>query len=333
MTNLLEVKNLNIEYESNRGKVHAVNNVSFSIKKGEIFGLVGESGCGKSTTAFGISRLLRPPAQITGGSIKLNGTELMNLSEQEFDKIRWNKISIILQSAMNNLNPVIKIQDQLLDAILAHKKMNVKEAIKHAKYLFSLVDIQSDRLNSYPHELSGGMRQRVVIAMALALKPDLIIMDEPTTALDVVVQNGIINKILTLQKEFGFSILFITHDLPLMLEICDRVGVMYAGELVEVMKREELLHGARHPYTKGLLQSFPPLKGKKTRLKGIPGNPPDLITPPKGCNFHPRCPHAMTQCMEYEPQILGDEKGLVACHLYRVEGDTLEQISATSERY
>ncbi|MBO1514128.1 ABC transporter ATP-binding protein [Metabacillus bambusae] len=331
MNDLLRVENLNIQYDSPRGKVNAVKNISFTIKKGEIFGLVGESGCGKSTTAFGISRLLRPPAQIAGGSIILDGTELTNLTDQEFDKIRWSKISIILQSAMNNLNPVIKIQDQLIDAILAHKKMAVKDAVNHAKYLLNLVDISEERLNSFPHELSGGMRQRIVIAMALALKPDLIIMDEPTTALDVVVQNGIIKKILTLQKEFGFSILFITHDLPLMLEICDRVGVMYAGELVEVMKREELLQGARHPYTKGLLQSFPPLKGKKTRLKGIPGHPPDLINPPKGCNFHPRCPHMMPHCKLHEPEILGDEKGLVACHLYEGEGDTLEQISATSE--
>ncbi|MBS4219100.1 ABC transporter ATP-binding protein [Bacillus sp. FJAT-49711] len=331
MNDLLKVKNLNIEYDSPRGGVKAVRNVSFTIEKGEIFGLVGESGCGKSTTAFGISRLLRPPAMITGGSITLEGLELTKLSDQEFDRVRWSEMSIVLQSAMNNLNPVIKIQDQLIDAILAHKKMTIKDALNHAKYLLSLVDIQEDRLRSFPHELSGGMRQRVVIAMALALNPKLIIMDEPTTALDVVIQSGIIKKIIELQKEFGFSILFITHDLPLMLEICDRVGVMYAGELVEVMEREELLKGARHPYTQGLLNSFPPLRGEKRRLKGIPGTPPDLITPPPGCSFHPRCAHAMPECKISEPRMISDNKGLVACHLYSKGAEKIDDnISVTS---
>ncbi|GAB2564136.1 ABC transporter ATP-binding protein [Gracilibacillus alcaliphilus] len=331
MVNLLEINNLCIDYDSPRGKVKAVHNVSFTIKKGEIFGLVGESGCGKSTTAFGISRLLRPPAQISAGSITLNGQELTHLSEAEFDKLRWSHISIVLQSAMNNLNPVIKIQEQLIDAILAHKAMSAEEAINHAKYLLRLVDINEERLANFPHELSGGMRQRVVIAMALALQPDLIIMDEPTTALDVVVQNGIIHKILELQKDFGFSILFITHDLPLMLEICDRIGVMYAGELVEVTKREDLMEQARHPYTQGLLESFPPLKGEKRRLKGISGHPPDLVTPPDGCSFHPRCPYAMLQCKQKEPEKLHDNKGIIACHLYQEGGHRFEQLQTTSE--
>ncbi|WP_066195987.1 MULTISPECIES: ABC transporter ATP-binding protein [Gracilibacillus] len=331
MGDILEVRDLCVDYDSPRGKVRAVNKVSFAIGKGEIFGLVGESGCGKSTTAFAISRLLRPPAQVSSGSIQLKGQELTHLPEKEFDHLRWSNISIILQSAMNNLNPVIKIQDQLIDAILAHKDISTEEAVKQAEYLLGLVDISANRLNNYPHELSGGMRQRVVIAMALALRPDLIIMDEPTTALDVVVQNGIIKKVLELQKEFDFSILFITHDLPLMLEICDRVGVMYAGKLVEVTKRETLLREARHPYTQGLLESFPPLKGKKKRLKGITGHTPDLVTPPSGCSFHPRCPFAMSTCKQEEPQILADNKGIVACHLYGKEGDGFEQLQAASE--
>nr|WP_144920594.1 ABC transporter ATP-binding protein [Paenibacillus bovis] len=331
MESLLQVDKLNVVYDSPKGQVKAVKDVSFTIQKGEIFGLVGESGCGKSTTAFGISRLLRPPARITSGSVKLKGRELTTLTDSEFDGIRWSQLSIILQSAMNNLNPVIKIQDQLIDAILAHKKMTIKEAIKHSEFLLSLVDIQPDRLRSFPHELSGGMRQRVVIAMALALNPDLIIMDEPTTALDVVVQNGIIKKTLDLQKKFGFSILFITHDLPLMLEICDRVGVMYAGELVEVMRREDLLQNARHPYTQGLLRSFPSLQGEKTRLEGIPGHPPNLINPPKGCSFHPRCPHAMALCRVHEPSAIHDRKGIVACHLYGEEGEMSEPLSTAGE--
>ncbi|MDD9268556.1 ABC transporter ATP-binding protein [Paenibacillus sp. GCM10023248] len=331
MADLLRVHHLSIEYASPRGVVKAVDQVSFSIGQGEIFGLAGESGCGKSTTAFGICRLLRHPAQITGGSVQLAGMELTALSDEEFDRLRWSKISIVLQSAMNNLNPVIKIRDQLVDAILAHEPVAGQEAYQRAAHLMRLVDLPVDRLDSYPHELSGGMRQRVVIAMAMALKPNLVIMDEPTTALDVVVQNGIIRKILELQKEFGFSILFITHDLPLMLEMCDRIGIMYAGKLVEVTAKEQILRGPRHPYTQGLLNSFPSLSGPKQRLAGIPGNPPDLIRPPAGCRFYPRCSQAVPQCQTQQPAFIQDEQGEIACHLYSEEGLSREQASAARE--
>ncbi|KIL41328.1 sugar ABC transporter ATP-binding protein [Gordoniibacillus kamchatkensis] len=331
MSKLLQVQNLSIEYASPRGVVKAVDNVSFSIGKGEIFGLAGESGCGKSTTAFGICRLLRPPARLAGGSVVLDGIELTELPDEQFDKLRWSKMSIVLQSAMNNLNPVLKIRSQLMDAIVAHEPDAGKEAAKRAEQLMRLVDLPADRLDSYPHELSGGMRQRVVIAMAMAMKPSLVIMDEPTTALDVVVQNGIIRKILELQEQFGFSILFITHDLPLMLEMCDRIGIMYAGRLVEIASRQEMKSGPRHPYTQGLLHSFPPLYGPKRRLEGIPGHPPDLIRPPGGCRFHPRCARAMTQCSSREPAVLADERGQVACHLYNEEGLSVEQASAARE--
>ncbi|MFC5448951.1 ABC transporter ATP-binding protein [Paenibacillus aestuarii] len=331
MADLLRVHNLSIEYASPRGVVKAVDEVSFSIGKGEIFGLAGESGCGKSTTAFGISRLLRHPAKLTGGSVLLDGTELTALSDEEFDRLRWSKLSIVLQSAMNNLNPVLKIRDQLVDAIVAHEPEARREALQRAAHLMKLVDLPADRLDSYPHELSGGMRQRVVIAMAMALKPSLVIMDEPTTALDVVVQNGIIRKILELQKEFGFSILFITHDLPLMLEMCDRIGIMYAGKLVEVSAREEILRGARHPYTQGLLGSFPALSGPKQRLAGIPGNPPDLIRPPAGCRFFPRCSQAVAKCQTLQPALKQDNWGQIACHLYTEEGLSREQASAARE--
>lgn len=324
MDTLLNVENLKVIYEVDRGDVKAINDVSFSIKRGEIFGLVGESGCGKSTTAFAISRLLRQPAKIVGGTITFDGIDLTAMSDREFDKIRWSKISIVLQSAMNNLNPVIKIQDQLIDVIITHKKVSVKEAIKRAEYLLELVDIPIDRLTSYPHQLSGGMRQRIVIAMALALDPGLIIMDEPTTALDVVVQKGILKKIIELQGEFNFSILFITHDLPMLLEICDRIGVMYAGKLVEIAEQKALLKQAKHPYTKGLLDSFPSLKGEMKRLKGIAGHTPDLISPPQGCNFHPRCPYAMDICKKKEPIDLQDNNSLVSCHLYSKEESHVE---------
>lgn len=331
MADLLRVHNLSIEYASPRGVVKAVDEVSFSIGKGEIFGLAGESGCGKSTTAFGICRLLRHPAKITGGSVQLVGTELTALNDEEFDRLRWSKMSIVLQSAMNNLNPVLKIRDQLVDAILAHEPDARKEVHERAEHLMRLVDLPADRLDSYPHELSGGMRQRVVIAMAMALKPSLVIMDEPTTALDVVVQNGIIRKIVELQKEFGFSILFITHDLPLMLEMCDRIGIMYAGKLVEVTAREQILREPRHPYTQGLLNSFPSLSGPKQRLAGIPGHPPDLIRPPAGCRFYPRCLQAVPQCQTQQPTLVQDEWGQIACHLYSEEGLSREQASAARE--
>jgi len=328
---LLQVENLCIEYVSNRGRVKAVDHVSFTIGQGEIFGLAGESGCGKSTTAFGISRLLRYPAQLTGGSVRIDGQELTTLTDAEYDKLRWSRISIVLQSAMNNLNPVMRIRSQMLDAILTHRKIPAAEAMKRAQELFELVDLPIDRLNSYPHELSGGMRQRVVIAMAMALEPSLVIMDEPTTALDVVVQNGIIKKIMELQKKFGFSILFITHDLPLMMEMCDRIGIMYAGKLVETMSRHDMLRGPRHPYTQGLLGAFPSLTGAKVHLDGIPGNPPDLISPPPGCRFAPRCKHALPACHMAEPQGLSDPLGYVACHLYTEGGTGYEQASVASE--
>jgi len=331
MSELLSVRQLSVEYPSHRGIVQAVNGVSFDIRKGEIFGLAGESGCGKSTTAYAISRLLRHPARLAGGSVRLGGTELTSLSDAEFDKLRWSRISIVLQSAMNNLNPVMKISDQLTDAILAHKAVDPKAALREAEALMELVDLPKDRLNAYPHELSGGMRQRVVIAMAVALRPDLMIMDEPTTALDVVVQGGIIKKIMELQRTFGFSILFITHDLPLMLEMCDRIGIMYAGRLVEVGDREQILRSPRHPYTRGLLDSFPSVSGPKRRLLGIPGSPPDLIRPPAGCRFHPRCRDAMPHCAVREPADMRHGDGMIACHIYGEEAQSHEQTAAASE--
>jgi len=286
---LLDIRNLYVEYLTPNGPAQAVNNVSFTIGQGEVFGLAGESGCGKSTIAHTILRVLRPPAVITGGNILYKGVDLLDVDEM--DKIRWAEISMVFQSAMNSLNPVIKIVDQITDVIITHQKVSKKEARERAEELMGIVNIDKRRLDSYPHQLSGGMRQRAVIAMALALKPSLMIMDEPTTALDVVVQKDILQQIEQLKTQLGFSILFITHDLSLMVEFSDRIAIMYAGDLVELAPAKDILTRPLHPYTQGLLTSFPAITGEKKRLTGIPGTPPNLINPPTGCKFHPRCPH------------------------------------------
>lgn len=312
---ILSVKNLAIEYTADRGQVHAVSGVSFDIHRGEFFGLAGESGCGKSTMAFAIMQLLKSGAQIVDGTIEFRGKNLLDLSSGEMRQFRWEKTSMVLQSAMNNLNPVVTIGSQLTDAILAHEDVSAKDAMARARILLELVNIDPDRITAYPHELSGGMKQRVVIAMALALKPDLVIFDEPTTALDVVVQYNIIRRIIKLKEEMGFAILFITHDLPLMLEMCDRIAVMYAGRLVEVGPVKELSRAPQHPYTKGLLNAFPSLIGPKKKLSGIGGSVPDLITPPPGCLFYDRCFAATPECREKIPAL--DQTGpyhFCACH-------------------
>jgi peptide/nickel transport system ATP-binding protein len=312
---LLEVKNLSVEYSAARGKLKAVNDVSFTINRGEFFGLAGESGCGKSTIAFTIMRLLKGAASVSNGEINFHGKNILCFADEELRLFRWDKTSMVLQSAMNNLNPVVNIGSQLCDAIMAHRNVSGKEAVMRARKLLTLVNIDQNRLDAYPHELSGGQRQRVVIAMAMALEPELIIFDEPTTALDVVVQYNIIRKIIELKKKMGFSIMFITHDLPLMLEICDRIGIMYAGKMVELSPVAEMKKNARHPYTRGLLRAFPSLLGEKVKISGIPGSVPDLITPPEGCLFSPRCNEADDICGRVSPvfNIMGD--GLFcACH-------------------
>jgi peptide/nickel transport system ATP-binding protein len=310
---LLDIRNLYVEYLTETDPVQAVCNVSFSISEGEVFGLAGESGCGKSTIAHSILRVLRPPAVITGGQILYNGHDVLEMGEEEAEKrangksqvprytlesFRWAEVAMVFQSAMNSLNPVIKVVDQITDVIMKHDGLSKARARKRAEELMDFVNIETSRLDSYPHELSGGMRQRVVIAIALALRPSLLIMDEPTTALDVVVQKDILQQIERLKEELGFSILFITHDLSLMVEFSDRIGIMYAGELVEMASAERILNEPVHPYTQGLLTSFPSVTGEKTRLSGIPGSPPNLMHPPKGCRFHPRC----TKCQHKETE-------------------------------
>ena len=286
---LLEVRGLQVEY----GHVRAVDGVDLQIGKGEILGVAGESGCGKSTLANAVMQILRPPARIVGGSIVFQGEDLTAKSQEELRRFRWRNVSMVFQSAMNALNPVMRVGDQFVDMMHAHERISKHRAILRAGELLELVGMDKRRVRSYPHELSGGMRQRVIIAMALALSPELVILDEPTTALDVVVQREILQEVETLKRDLGFAVLFITHDLSLLLEFADRIAIMYAGEIVETASSATLAQSPLHPYTQGLLQSFPPLTGPRVRLSGIPGAPPDLRDMPGGCRFHPRCPHCL----------------------------------------
>ncbi|NOH98138.1 ABC transporter ATP-binding protein [Vibrio sp. 99-70-13A1] len=316
MSNLLEINNLCVDYVSPNGVARAVNDVSISIAPGETLGIAGESGCGKSTLAFAISRLHKAPALISEGEILYKGQDVLKMSNKQLRDFRWNDVSIVFQSAMNSLNPVITIGEQLTDVILAHKKIPYKKAHERAVELLGTVGIHGDRMSSFPHQLSGGMRQRVVIAIALALEPQLIIMDEPTTALDVVVEREILNELYELKSKFGFSILFISHDLSLMGEIADRIGVMYAGNLIELGDAKKVFSEPKHPYTKGLISSFPTIHGPKERLYGIPGNPVNLLDTPQGCNFQERCGECISMCIKNEPRLGTVTTGHnVSCHL------------------
>ncbi|MDB1125919.1 ABC transporter ATP-binding protein [Vibrio algarum] len=316
MSNLLEINNLCVDYVSPNGIARAVNNVSVSIAPGETLGIAGESGCGKSTLAFAISRLHKAPALISEGEILYKGKDVLKMNNKQLRDFRWNDVSVVFQSAMNSLNPVITIGEQLTDVILAHKPVTKKQAYEKAAELLEIVGIHADRLSSFPHQLSGGMRQRVVIAVALALEPKLIIMDEPTTALDVVVEREILNELYDLKTKFGFSILFISHDLSLMGEIADRIGVMYAGNLIELGAAKTVFGSPQHPYTQGLISSFPTIHGPKERLYGIPGNPVNLLKIPQGCNFQERCSKCFSDCKANEPTLsMLDAGHQVSCHL------------------
>jgi oligopeptide/dipeptide ABC transporter ATP-binding protein len=307
---VLDIRDLSVVYRTPAGDVRAVDHVNLALGANEVVGLAGESGSGKSTLAYGASRLLRAPALVTNGSVTYCGrrvsrpADILKMRPDELRRLRWREIAIVFQSAMNALNPVLKVRDQLLDVIHAHLKMPRDEARDRAASLLDLVGIPRSRLRSYPHELSGGMRQRVMIAMALAVEPEIIIMDEPTTALDVVVQRDILAQIVELKDRLGFSILFITHDLSLLLELTDRIAVMYAGQFVEIATSDEIHRESAHPYTKGLLNSFPSLRGPRRELAGIPGSPPDLGHPPPGCPFVPRCGYARPECQDVDMRLL-----------------------------
>jgi peptide/nickel transport system ATP-binding protein len=320
---LLELRELTVEYGVGPRPARAVDGVNLRIREGEVVGLAGESGCGKTTVATAVLQILRPPGRIAGGSILFAGEELIGKSAEELRRFRWRNVSIVFQSAMNALNPLMRVGDQFVDAMRAHERIDRRQALVRAGALLEHVGIDPRRVRAYPHELSGGMRQRVIIAIALSLNPQLIIMDEPTTALDVVVQREILQQIDALKREFGFAVLFITHDLSLLLEFADRISIMYAGELVETATAERLAANPLHPYTQGLLRSFPPLTGPLMRLTGIPGAPPDLRDPPPGCRFNPRCPHCLPERLGLyvrqtteRPELREVEPGHeVACHL------------------
>ncbi|MBW2502896.1 MAG: ABC transporter ATP-binding protein, partial [Deltaproteobacteria bacterium] len=281
---LLRVDGLKVDYLTPEGPLRAVDDISFELQRDEILGFVGESGCGKSTAAMAAMRILGPPALISGGQVLFEDRDVLRMQSEELRQWHWEKIAIVMQSALNALNPVLTMKEHFLDTIASHRhEMKWGDMIARAEKLLKMVDIDPRHLNSYPHELSGGMRQRVVIALALTLEPPLLVMDEPTTALDVVVEREILKRVLQLQQEMGFAILFITHDLSLLLELATRLGVLYAGRLVELGPVEIFRRGGTHPYTEGLLEAVPQLHGGRAAFKSIPGSPPSLRNPPAGC--------------------------------------------------
>jgi len=319
---VLEIRDLNVSYGVGDEAVHAVRDVSLTLHRGEVLGLAGESGSGKSTLAYGMLRLLPPPGVITGGSVLYHprdgeAIDLLRLSTSKLRRFRWAEISIVFQGAMNSLNPVHTVEAQLCDVIAAHEPRTTKAARRvRAKDMLKLVGINADRLSSYPHQLSGGMRQRVMIAMALALEPRVVVMDEPTTALDVVMQRQILAQLVELRERIGFSVLFITHDLSLLVEFSDRIAIMYGGRIVESAPARDLYRESLHPYSDGLLHSFPALRGPRRELTGIPGSPPDLRAMPSGCAFHPRCPKAFEPCADRTPTLAPHGDRAVACWLH-----------------
>jgi peptide/nickel transport system ATP-binding protein len=299
---LLDVKNLTMHYTTKMGDVHAVDDVSFAIEPGEAIGLVGESGCGKTSIALTLLRLLPDNAKFLGGSVLFEGVDIVRIPEEEMRKIRWRGISMIFQAAMNSLNPVYRVGDQIIEAIQTHFPIDYQAARRRVAELFDLVGLAPELMDRYPHEYSGGMKQRAVIAMALACAPKLVIADEPTTALDVIVQDRILRRIDEVRKELNMAMLYISHDIAVIAEVSQRIGVMYAGNLVEFADTVTIFKNPAHPYTIALMSAFPSIKGEKRKLQGLPGEPPDLLRPPSGCRFHPRCPYATAVCTESPPE-------------------------------
>ncbi|WP_256069790.1 MULTISPECIES: ABC transporter ATP-binding protein [unclassified Streptomyces] len=344
---ILDVRHLKVDYVGGGGRTPAVSDVSFTLRRGEVLGIAGESGSGKSTLAYAITRLHKPPAEISQGQVlytRPDGStvDVLSLDEHELRAFRWEELSIVFQSAMHALNPILRIGAQIEDVIVAHRPaMNGQQRAARVIELLGIVGIPADRANSYPHELSGGMRQRAMIAVGLALDPEIIVMDEPTTALDVVIQRQIIEKIMELKDRLGFSVVFITHDLSLLIELSDTIAVMYGGKIVEQASADDFYRRPQHPYSRGLLASFPTLGGAKRELTGIVGSPPDLRKLPSGCSFRPRCPLAFDACADTVPplfQIQGPGGGLsqAACLLHdpagRAAGNSTDELATGETR-
>lgn len=311
---LLSVENLVTRYFSSEGAVTAVDGVNFTVERGETLGIAGESGCGKSTVALSLMQLVRG-GEVASGRVVLDGTSLLELSRPELDKVRWEKLSFVPQAAMDGLNPVYRVGDQIVEAFTAHRSVGKADARNRARELLVKVGIDASKYRSYPHELSGGQRQRVMIAMALALEPDLIIADEPTTALDTVTQARILKLFQKLQRELGVAVVFISHDLSVLAQTCDRVLILYAGQVVELGNCSDLLRRPRHPYTLALVKAYPELGRNKRKFAGLSGRPPDLAKPPAGCRFAERCPRRRDVCDESDPALVEVTPGhTVRCH-------------------
>jgi peptide/nickel transport system ATP-binding protein len=314
MSAVLHVKNLKAYFFVEMGAVKAVDNVTFDLLRGETLGLAGESGCGKSTTAYALLNLLPYPGRIVEGEVVLDGEDLAQKTPEEMREIRWDEISMVFQGAMNALNPVLRVGDQIVEAIMLHEDTTGEEAWKKMEDILEVVGVDPTRAHNYPHEFSGGMKQRVMIAMALVTEPKVLIADEPTTALDVTVEAQVLKLLKSLQEKFQLSVILITHDLATIAEACDRVAIMYAGKIVEFADVVKIFKERLHPYTEGLIRSVPSLLGTE-HLVHIPGSPPGLIEPPSGCRFHPRCPIATDICVQQEPEFRElEERHFVACH-------------------
>lgn len=313
---LLAVRDLRVFYRTGASPVRAVDGVNLTVERKEILGIVGESGCGKSTLAMGILKLARPPCYVDGGEVVFDGINLLDLDEESLREMRLKRFTYVPQGSMNALNPIMRIEDQIVDGIIAHEDVTKEEAGKRVPALFKIVGLPPETARMYQHELSGGMRQRAAIAIALALYPDFIVADEPTTALDVVVQRAVLEYMVGFREQFGSSLMIITHDIAVTAEICDRLGVMYAGKIVETGSIYDMCDDPIHPYTKGLIAATPSLTQRRI-LSGLSGRPPNLINPPPGCRFAERCSFAEDNCEKEEPQLHEvNPRRFVACHLF-----------------
>ncbi|WP_227380281.1 ABC transporter ATP-binding protein [Haladaptatus halobius] len=326
---LLEAEDLVVTYTTSSGELTAVDEINFIVDEDEIFGLVGESGCGKSTVAQAILSLLPNNGSVSAGSVRFRGVELTDLSKREMDALRWEHLSLISQGAMNALNPVHRISSQIIEAIQAHRDVSDTTARERVAELFEIVGLDPDRMEDYPHQFSGGMKQRAYIAMSLALDPDLIIADEPTTALDVIVQDQILKRLKELRDELGISVIIISHDISVIAETCNRLGVMYSGKIMEYGDLKEIFASPFNPYTLGLQNAFPTLRGKQQELISIPGSPPDIANLPHGCRFLQRCPFAVNECAEKHPPLyeVSDDQ-YSACYRH----DEIENLRRESKR-